>query len=347
MSPWRRVVVFASRLRNLGARRRLAREAEQEIEVHLDLLTAHYVRAGKSPADARRLARAKFGGLAQLKELLRDQAGFPILESILYDVRYAARSLVRQPGVTVLAAGILALGLGLNAAVLAVAYGVLWRPLPYPAADRLVTISEVDLRDGRESAVWLGRIDEWNRRFRTVRMAGYLTRERVVRGAGPTRVRAVATITEGFFEVLEVRSLADHVAGSIAERRLRAVPAAGFATLALAVAMVGLFGALARAVVERRQELAIRAAVGASPGRLVRLVLRSAVAVTGLGLAVGLPASAATGSGLASLLYGVSPYDPATLAAVAAVVVLTALAASTIPARRAARLDPMAVLRTD
>ena len=798
-----------------------------------------------------------------------------MLESILYDVRYAARSLVRQPGVTVLAAGILALGLGLNAAVLAVAYGVLWRPLPYPAADRLVTVARVDARDGRESAVWLGRIDEWNRRLRTVRLAGYTTRERVVRGAGPARVRSVTTVTEDFFEVLgvpaveggvprlaggdgravvsaalaravedetgrpavgqamtigegrydvaavmpagfafpsadvdtwvpdqpeirgdlgtvgrmrdgvflaqvrddaarvarevlavrgasdddrwgaavapveeallgdvrpvlrvsvaaallvlvvacanaatllversvarrrefavrvalgsgaarlvraalveglavaagglglglvaawaglrlftaaaagvlpragavaldppvvlaglvlallvgvacggasiagavrgdgaalrggaaaagsrtagrtrlglvagqialsivllsgagllvrtvdrlldeeggfeprqaltarlmladtsfigggaqeqtafvgallervralpgvqaagvgsvlppdddpvsvelhyednrgeasrreivlsfgavtrgyfaalgtrlrsgrrfdaaddlaeagplilsetaarffypdrdpigrlspygidaldiaggespivavvddmkyeglaaprggtiyvpwprvptgvshlvvrttgdpmalapavrdlvrslrpalpvpEVRSLADHVAGSIAERRLRAVPAAGFATLALAVAMVGLFGTLARAVVERRQELAIRAAVGASPGRLVRLVLRSAFAVTGVGLAVGLPAAVATGRGLASLLYGVSPHDPATLAAVAAGVVLTALAASTIPARRAARLDPMVVLRTD
>ena len=141
--------------------------------------------------------------------------------------------------------------------------------------------------------------------------------------------------------------MSDHVAGSIAERRLRAVPAAGFAALALAVAMVGLFGTLARAVVERRQELAIRVAVGASPGRLVRLVLRSAVAVTGLGLAVGLPAAGATGRGLASLLYGVSPYDPATLAAVAAGVVLTALAAATIPARRAARLDPIVVLRTD
>ena len=798
-----------------------------------------------------------------------------MLESILYDVRYAVRSLVRQPGVTLLAAGILALGLGLNAAVLAVAYGVLWRPLPYPAADRLVTVARVDARDGRESAVWLGRIDEWNRRLRTVRLAGYTTRERVVRGAGPTRVRAVTTVTAGFFEVLgvpavegavprlaggdgravvgaelaravedetgrpavgqamtigegrydvaavmpagfafpssevdawvadqpefqgdlgtvgrmrdgvplaqvrddaarvarevlavrgapdddrwgaavtpveetllgdvrpvlrvsvaaallvlvvacanaatllversvarrrefavrvslgsgaarliraalveglavaavglglglaaawaglqlfsaaaagvlpragavaldppvllaglvlallvgvacggaaiagavrgdgaalrggapaagsraaartraglvagqialsvvllsgagllvrtvdrlldeeggfeprqaltarlmladtsfieegehahigfvgtlldrvrgfpgvqaagvgsvlppdddplsvelfyedkrgeasrreivlsfgavtrgyfaalgtrlragrrfdaadnlaeasplilsetaarffypdrdpigrlspygidaldiaggespiiavvddlkyeglaaprggtiyvpwprvptgvshlvvrttgdpmalapavrdivrslrpalpvpEVRSLADHVAGSIAERRLRAVPAAGFAALALAVAMVGLFGTLARAVVERRQELAIRAAVGASPGRLVRLVLRSAVAVTGLGLALGLPAAVATGRGLASLLYGVGPHDPATLGAVAAVVVLTGLAASTIPARRAARLDPMVILRTD
>ena len=145
----------------------------------------------------------------------------------------------------------------------------------------------------------------------------------------------------------EVRTLEDHTAGSIAARRLRVLPAAGFAALALAVAMVGLFGSLARAVAERRHELAIRAAVGASPGRLVRLVLRSAFAVTAAGLAVGLLAAAATGRGLAFLLYGVSPYDPVTFAAAAAAVVLAALAASSLPARRAARLDPMAVLRAD
>ncbi len=201
---WRRIIAFVFRLRNLFARRRVVREAEQEIEMHLDLLTAQYRHAGRSPGESRRLARAKFGGVTQLKESLRDQAGFPMLESILHDVRYAVRSLVRQPGVTALTVGMLALGLGLNAAVLAVAYGVLWRPLPYPAADRLVTVARVNLTWGGEFGVALDRIDEWNRRLRTVRVAGYNARERVVRGAGPTRVREVATVSGGFFEVIGV-----------------------------------------------------------------------------------------------------------------------------------------------
>ena len=201
---WRRIMAFVFRLRNLFARRRVAREAEQEIEMHLELLTAKYRHAGRSPGEARRLARAKFGGATQLKESLRDQAGFPMLESILHDIRYAARSLVRQPGVTALTVGIIALGLGLNAAVLAVAYGVLWRPLPYPAADRLVTVARVNLTWGGEFGVALDRIDEWNRRLRTVRVAGYNARERVVRGAGPTRVREVVTVSGGFFEVIGV-----------------------------------------------------------------------------------------------------------------------------------------------
>ena len=204
MSPWRAVVAFVSRVRDLCGRRRFAREAEQEIEMHLDLLAERYVRAGNAPAEARRLARAKFGGVAQVRESLRDQAGFPMLESILHDVRHAARSLVRQPGTTALVVGILALGLGVNTAVLAVAYGVLWRPLPYPDAGRLVTIARVYAEDGSETGLRLVGIDEWNRRFRTMRVAAHNARERVVRGAGPTRVMEVASVTGNFFEVLGV-----------------------------------------------------------------------------------------------------------------------------------------------
>ena len=125
-----------------------------------------------------------------------------MLESILHDVRYAARSLIRQPGTTALTVSILALGLGVNTAVLAVAWGVLWRPLPYPAADRLVTVAQVYAERGSESGVRLDRIDEWNRRLGTMRVAGYAARERVVRGAGPPRVMEVVNVTGDFFEVV-------------------------------------------------------------------------------------------------------------------------------------------------
>lgn len=145
----------------------------------------------------------------------------------------------------------------------------------------------------------------------------------------------------------EVRTLADHAAGSVSDRRLTVVPAAGFAALALAVATVGLFGTLARAVVERRRELAVRAAVGASPGRLLRHVLRDGLAVAGIGLGAGLPGAAATGRGLGALLHGVGPYDPVTFGAVAVVVLLAALAASAAPALRAARLDPLTEPRAE
>ena len=111
--------------------------------------------------------------------------------------------------------------------------------------------------------------------------------------------------------------------------------------------MAGLLGTLARSVAERRRELAVRAAVGASPGTLVRLVMGSSLGVTPAGLVVGTTMAAATGRSLAGLLYGVGPYDAATVATVAVVVALAALPASTIPARRAARLDPMTALRAE
>lgn len=112
----------------------------------------------------------------------------------------------------------------------------------------------------------------------------------------------------------DVQTLDDHIAGSIAGRRLQLVPAAAVAALALAVAMVGLFGTLGRAVTERRQELSIRAA-------------------------------AAAGRALSSLLYGISPYDPVTFAVVTGLVLVAALIASIMPARRAARLDPLIALK--
>ena len=145
----------------------------------------------------------------------------------------------------------------------------------------------------------------------------------------------------------EVRTLEDHVADSIAGRRLQLVPAAALAALALAVSMVGLFGALGRAVAERRHELSIRAAVGASPARLVRLVAVGGLVITTVGLLAGLASAAVVGRGLAGLLYGVSPYDPLTFSGAALLVLAGAVPATLVPARRAARLDPVIALGGD
>ena len=147
--------------------------------------------------------------------------------------------------------------------------------------------------------------------------------------------------------VPEVRTLDEHVADSIAGRRLQMVPAAVVGGLALLVAMVGVFGALTRAVTERRRELAVRAAIGASPARLVRLIMRGSLAVGAVGVAVGLAAAAGVGRGLSGLLYGVGPYDAATLAAVAGSVLAATSVASLLPARRAARVDPLIALKGD
>lgn len=133
--------------------------------------------------------------------------------SLIDELRSAVRSLLRQPGVVALAVGVLALGLGVNVAVLAVAHGVLWKPLPYPEAHRLMTVAEVYEEGGPEHGARLGQLREWNLRLRTARVAGYAVRERAVRGAGQSRVLEVATVTDGFFDVVGVPARLGDVPG--------------------------------------------------------------------------------------------------------------------------------------
>jgi putative ABC transport system permease protein len=172
----------------------------------------------------------------------------------------------------------------------------------------------------------------------------------VVRTAGdPRRLaepirRLIAGLDEGM-PVPAVETLEEEMSGSIAERRLRVVPAASFALLALVVAVIGLSGAVSRSVAERRREIAVRMALGASARRTVRLMLREPFGAAGAGVALGVACAWTVARSLAHLLYGVSPRDLTTFAAAVALVAVAAVAASYLPARRAARIDPMELLR--
>ncbi len=207
MSPWPRVVAFVSRLRGLFARRRLAREAQQEVEMHLDLLTHQYIRGGNPPTEARRLARAKFGGVAQLRESLRDQAGFPMLESVLRDVRYAARGLLRSPGFSLVVVLTLGVGIGANAAVFSFVNAVLLRPLPYPEADRLVSVQESDppapfLVTPGDYVAWKARGDV----FET--LSGYLySVSGLTAPSGGAELLYTVAVSSDFFRTLRVQPL--------------------------------------------------------------------------------------------------------------------------------------------
>ena len=120
-----------------------------------------------------------------------------------------------------------------------------------------------------------------------------------------------------------------------------------FAGLALAVAATGLYGVLSYNVSERRREIGIRAALGATRGRLMRLVLRQGLGFTLVGLALGLMAAAATSRLLSTLLFGVTPFDSVAFAVAPAVLILVALAACLVPAWRAAATDPAVALRAE
>jgi putative ABC transport system permease protein len=120
-----------------------------------------------------------------------------------------------------------------------------------------------------------------------------------------------------------------------------------FATLAVTMAALGIFGVLSYTVTQRTRELGIRLALGAGPGAVRSMVVRQALGLVVAGLGIGLAGSVAVVRVMASLLYGVAPTDPVTFAAVGAVLVTVAVAASYLPARRATRVDPMIALRAE
>ena len=142
-----------------------------------------------------------------------------------------------------------------------------------------------------------------------------------------------------------VMPLEQRMLTTLARPRLYAVLLAGFAGFALVIAGVGLFGVLSYSVSQRSRELAIRAALGARRLDIFRLVLLQGLVVTLAGLAVGLGASTWLTRQLATQLYGVTPHDTLTFVLVPLVLLLASAVACVVPARRAARLDPLRVLR--
>jgi ABC-type antimicrobial peptide transport system permease subunit len=127
---------------------------------------------------------------------------------------------------------------------------------------------------------------------------------------------------------------------SEADDRFRALLVRTFAALATALAAVGIFGVTARGVATRTRELGIRAALGATGGGLVRLVVREGLASAAAGIALGLLGARAAAGGIRHLLFGVDPHDSGIFARVAVLALAVCVVAAWIPARRATRIDP-------
>lgn len=183
------------------------REFAEEIDGHLQLHIEDNLRAGMSREEARRQALIKLGGLEQTKESYRDRRGLPLLETLLQDVRFGARKLRKNPGITAVAILTLALGIGATTAIFSVVYGVLLRPLPYPKPDQIVQIWEVDTQgnlmnftepnfsDMRSSSKSLEGLAECNSQPFTI-----------TGGSEPTRTLA-AGVSKDFFKVMGVAPL--------------------------------------------------------------------------------------------------------------------------------------------
>jgi putative ABC transport system permease protein len=143
-----------------------------------------------------------------------------------------------------------------------------------------------------------------------------------------------------------VMTMEDRVMTSLARPRTYALLFSGFAVFALTIAGVGLFGVLSYSVAQRSREIGVRSALGARPRDIVALVLRQAMVIASAGLIAGLAVAAAAARVLSTFLYGVTTHDAWSFATVPVAVGLVAVVACVVPARRAARLDPLTALRS-
>jgi putative ABC transport system permease protein len=165
-------------------------------------------------------------------------------------------------------------------------------------------------------------------------------------GLGEAIARDVRAV-DSDVPVYAVRTMNDWIGAAVAERRFLMRLLLAFGAAAVGIALVGIYGVMAYAVSRRTREIGIRMAIGANQNDVSRMVVRQGMTLTAAGLAVGLAGAVGLSRLITSQLFGVQPTDPATLASVLTLMVAVAVAAGYLPARRAARVDPMVVLRTD
>jgi putative ABC transport system permease protein len=145
----------------------------------------------------------------------------------------------------------------------------------------------------------------------------------------------------------DVRMLSELVAESVSHARFRAVLLAAFATIAVVLALVGVYGVIAFFVSQRTPEFGVRIALGARAADILRLVFARGAILVAVGLMLGVPGAFALTRFMRSLLYGVGEHDPVTFVAVPALLCVAATLATYLPARRATKVDPLTALRAE
>ncbi|MFL6276266.1 MAG: ABC transporter permease [Blastocatellia bacterium] len=158
-------------------------------------------------------------------------------------------------------------------------------------------------------------------------------------------IREQVQAVDANLPVYDIKTMDERLARSLETQRFAVTLLGMFAALALLLAAIGLYGVIAYLVAQRRHEIGIRVALGASRADVLKLVLSQAIQLALIGVAIGLAAALALTRFMSSLLFGVSATDPLTFASICAILIAVALTASYLPARRATRIDPMVALR--
>jgi predicted permease len=191
--------------RALGRRRNLASDLELEIDAHLRFLIEENLKQGMSPDKARSAARREFGNVAVVQERSYQSWQFPGLESVLQDIRYALRGIVKAPALPLLVILTLAVGIGANTAIFSFVNAVLLRPLPYPSADRLAILWSGLGYSGRApfSSFEVFHLRQRSTQFDQI--AGIWVTNGALPGDGPAEQVKVADVTSNFLPLLCTR----------------------------------------------------------------------------------------------------------------------------------------------
>ncbi len=207
--------VLASRIRGFFAGHRLDEDFRRELASHLDMLTEENLRRGLPPDEARRQARLRLGGAAQLRETLHDLRGIPWLETLLQDVRFGLRTLRKNPGFLAVCVTALAFGIGVNTAMFSVLYAVVLEPFPFPQANRIVVGWKADpargVNDAERGLIELSYLDwkDWRSQSKSFEdMAAMPTTTNgysyTMTGQGEPKQLESSRVTANYFSVLGV-----------------------------------------------------------------------------------------------------------------------------------------------
>ncbi len=184
---------------------------EEEIATHIEMLAAEYTAHGMAEPDAHRAARRDLGNVTSFQEQYREQSGLPLLENFWRDLKFAVRTLRRNPVFTLSCTATLAVGLGAMTTVLCVVSAFLWKPLPYPSPERLVAIKQVDPRKGLwpfSEPAWLD-LQQRARSLQTV--AAYTKVQLALTGGGDSKMISAAAVTASFFPLFGVAPIGGRV----------------------------------------------------------------------------------------------------------------------------------------
>jgi hypothetical protein len=192
--------------RNIFKREHANEDLDEEVRGYLEMTAAEKVRCGMAPEEALREARRELGGMEQVKQNVRDIRTGVSMDTVMQDVRYAVRTLSRNPAFSLVVVLTLALGIGANTAIFTIVNGVLLKPLPYPEPDRLLMLWESSLTDRNLGTVAPPNFYDWREQSHSFEKMAAIDPypDFILNGSGQARRMAGAAVSHDFFSLLGI-----------------------------------------------------------------------------------------------------------------------------------------------